>query len=115
MRRTLITLFVSLAASGCAVQSDTVSSDEQDVCNENRDSCPGGHPITDSELRGETRRRYGSPIGKLSCSAIHVEPGNHYTSCEVSIGDTKLFHCTFGYSVNPNGDTTITSTDCNVG
>lgn len=98
-------------AAACAVDDLTTES-EQTICRPDIDDCPGGHPLTESELRGETRRRYGQPTGRLECSAIHVEPGIHYTTCSVSANGLTLFSCTFNYGVSGDGDATIQAVNC---
>jgi hypothetical protein len=107
----LALLFFCLSLLACTTQPSS-SESAQSICNPDIDNCPGGHPITDAELRGETRSRYGSTAGRVACSAIHSAPGVHYTTCAVSAGGTILFVCTFNYSVSDDGDTTIQSIDC---
>lgn len=106
---TALTLFAVLTA--CVADVST-SETEQTICNDTQPNCPGGHPITSAELRGDTRTRYGQPTGRVSCTAIHSLPGIHNTICTVSLGGLTLFQCTFNYYVDTDGDATIQSTAC---
>lgn len=49
-------MLLGILLTACVASQDVTveSTTEQDVCNENRDNCPGGHPLTPQQMHDLT-------------------------------------------------------------
>lgn len=134
MRIWLLAVFLGISMFACVAQPEPVASTQQNVCQDDPDTCPGGHPIT---LRQQTEvegRSYAAQHGytitgtpSISCNSngrqcrgsFYLTPSQYvFTACDSAPSGQQCCSsslCTNDSNGNTTGCTGETPQTCSAG